>query len=409
MSAPPSGWKESRLSDLGVCIRGVSYNPEVDLRERDSLDSARLLRSNNVQDSSLDLKYLQFVSMLRVSPSQKMTPGDVLICMANGSKQLVGKAARFDVQGSYKYTFGAFMGVYRPFDKTDSGFIYFLMQSKAYKNYLDVALSGSSINNLRPSNILEMTFTIPERDERIRISTVLGELDLLVRELDKLIVKKRDIKQGAMQQLLTGKTRLKGFSEDWRIGKVRDLTRTVSGGTPDTSRPEFWADGQIPWMSSGELHARRINRARGRITVLGLVESSAQLVPPGSVLIGLAGQGKTRGTVAITEIELCTNQSIAAILPTGVFCSDYLFHNLSNRYEELRSLSTGDGGRGGLNLTILGNLEIPWPILKEQQAIAQVLSDMDAEIDALVARREKTALIKTGMMQELLTGRTRLL
>lgn len=107
-------------------------------------------------------------------------------------------------------------------------------------------------------------------------------------------------------------------------------------------------------------------------------------------------------------VELCTNQSIAAIFPNPSFSSEYLYQNLDSRYEELRELSSGGGGRGGLNLTLIKGLEIPFPSVEEQTAIAEVLSDMDAELAALEARREKTRLLKQGMMQELLTGKTRL-
>jgi type I restriction enzyme, S subunit len=107
-------------------------------------------------------------------------------------------------------------------------------------------------------------------------------------------------------------------------------------------------------------------------------------------------------------VQLCTNQSIAAILPNSSFEPAYLFYNLDSRYDELRSLSTGDGGRGGLNLTIIRSVAVPFPKIDEQRAIATVLSDMDAEIAALEARRDKTRALKQGMMQELLTGRIRL-
>ena len=107
-------------------------------------------------------------------------------------------------------------------------------------------------------------------------------------------------------------------------------------------------------------------------------------------------------------IELCTNQSIAAIFPSPAFVPEYLYYNLDSRYNELRGLSTGDGGRGGLNLAIIKSVRVPLPEIPEQTAIAAVLSDMDAEIVALEARRDKTRALKQGMMQELLTGRIRL-
>ena len=162
-------------------------------------------------------------------------------------------------------------------------------------------------------------------------------------------------------------------------------------------------------MSSGELHLKQIYTVADYITDEGLVNSSTKYVPTNSVLVGLAGQGKTRGTVAINRIELCTNQSIAAIFPSEYHSTEFLFYNLDNRYEELRGLSTGDGGRGGLNLTIIRKLQLAFPPKEEQTAIAAILSDMDREIQVLHQRLDKTLQLKQGMMQELLTGKTRLI
>ena len=137
----------------------------------------------------------------------------------------------------------------------------------------------------------------------------------------------------------------------------------IGGGTPSTLKQEYW-NGNIKWMSSGELNLKFIYDVQGRITDLGLKNSSTKIIPEQCILIGLAGQGKTRGTVAINFIELCTNQSVAAILPNfECFKPMFLYYNLDNRYEELRSLSTGSSGRGGLNLNILKNISSLFPIL----------------------------------------------
>ena len=194
---------------------------------------------------------------------------------------------------------------------------------------------------------------------------------------------------------------------DWEVKQLGTFTDCTSGGTPSTLISSYWG-GKIPWMSSGELHLKRVKNVEGRITDLGLNNSSTKIIPKNCVLIGLAGQGKTRGTVAINSIELCTNQSVAAIFPRSSFDSEYLFHNLDARYDELRDLSSGDGGRGGLNLTILKGLQIPFPSIEEQTAIATVLSDMDALLDSLDRLIAKKRDIKQAAMQELLTGKTRL-
>ncbi len=243
--------------------------------------------------------------------------------------------------------------------------------------------------------------------EQCAIATALSDVDALLAKIDQLISKKRDLKQAAMQQLLTGQTRLPGFSGEWEVKRVREFTDCTSGGTPSTSNANYWG-GSIRWMSSGELNLKLVAEVEGRITANGLRNSSTKMIPERCVLIGLAGQGKTRGTVAMNLVELCTNQSIAAILPSQTFVPEYLYYNLDARYDELRGLSTGDGGRGGLNLTIIRALSVPFPKLAEQTAIAAVLSDMDAELATLEARRDKTCALKQGMMQALLTGRIRL-
>lgn len=199
----------------------------------------------------------------------------------------------------------------------------------------------------------------------------------------------------------------KKIPKDWEVKRIGKMTKTLAGGTPSTSNVAFWG-GEIKWMSSGELNLKKVYDVEGRITELGLKSSSTRILPPYCVLIGLAGQGKTRGTVAMNMIELCTNQSVAAILPAPDFSEEYLYYNLDFRYDELRQLSTGDGGRGGLNLNIINSVQIPLPPLSEQKAIAKVLSTSDAVIHAtekLIAQKE---LRKKWLMQQLLTGKKRL-
>lgn len=191
--------------------------------------------------------------------------------------------------------------------------------------------------------------------------------------------------------------------DGWRISTVDDFAKTSAGGTPSTQKREYWDNGTIPWMSSGEVHKKRVHHVDQFISELGFKNSSAKLFPPKTILIALAGQGKTRGTVAISEIELTTNQSIAAVIIKDKSVSpDYVFFNLGSRYEELRNVS-GGSGRAGLNLSIIGEQEVLLPPLPEQQKIAIILSSVDDVIEKTRAQIEKLKDLKTGMMQELLT------
>lgn len=156
-------------------------------------------------------------------------------------------------------------------------------------------------------------------------------------------------------------------------------------------------------MASGDVHLRRVKDVPGRITALGLRSSNATLTSPPAVAVGLAGQGKTRGTVALTLCTLSTNQSIALLKANGSdLRTDYLFHNLDRRYEELRARSSG-GGRGGLSKAILEAVPIELPPLREQQKVAQILDTVDTAIHETEAIIAKLKAVKQGLLHDLLT------
>lgn len=194
---------------------------------------------------------------------------------------------------------------------------------------------------------------------------------------------------------------------NWIACSLGSLGELSAGGTPSTRERSFWDKGTIRWMSSGEIHQKHIREVRGRITEKGYQNSNAKLLPIGTILIALAGQGKTRGTVGITEIELTTNQSVGAVeLKHDKVLPLYLFYNLDRRYQELRRISLGDG-RAGLNLNILRKLQILLPSLSEQKKIAEILSTWDRAIEMLDKLISAKTRLKKGLMQKLLTGKVR--
>ena len=163
----------------------------------------------------------------------------------------------------------------------------------------------------------------------------------------------------------------------WEQRKLGEYSVIITGGTPSTRILEYWSPKEIPWMSSGEINKKRISKTEDRISKLGLEQSSARWVKKNSILIALAGQGKTRGTVAINEVELTTNQSIAAIELDNSLNTEFVFQNLDSRYDELRKESSGDGTRGGLNKKIISDLYIPYTEYKEQDVIGHFFKKLD--------------------------------
>ena len=202
-------WEVKRMEHAGRYLRGVSYQGDSDLSTHDTAHTKRLLRSNNVQDAVVVTSEVQFVNAERVSPSQVLKENDILICMANGSKALVGKAGLFAVNDGYDYTFGAFMGCFRT-DSTTANppFVFSLFHTGRYRDYINNLLAGSSINNLRPSSIESLEFSFPPLPEQTAIAAVLTDMDAELTALEQRREKTRALKQGMMQELLTGRIRL---------------------------------------------------------------------------------------------------------------------------------------------------------------------------------------------------------
>ncbi|MBR0612477.1 restriction endonuclease subunit S [Bacillus safensis] len=187
--------------------------------------------------------------------------------------------------------------------------------------------------------------------------------------------------------------RFAGYNDAWEQRRLGDHADILTGGTPSTSILEYWEPKEIPWMSSGEVNKRRLDETDNMISEEGLNNSSARWVKEYSVLIALAGQGKTRGTVAINNIPLTTNQSIAAIVPDETLHYEFIFQNLIKRYTELRLISSGDGTRGGLNKQIVSDVEIPYTSIEEQEKIGAFFANMDHLI--ILHQRELELLKET--------------
>ena len=397
----PDDWEVKEFNQVATLINGRAYFQSELLKQ----GKYKVLRVGNFGTNDT-----WYYSNLELPEKQYCNKGDLLYC--------------------WSCTYGAY--IWNEDDTIYHYHIWKIQTNNADKYYLKYILNNdiaSQMSNSNGSTMAHITkgflekrrFVFPPFEEQQRIAKALSDVDALISTTEKLLQKKKNIKQGTMQELLTGKKRLPGFAksnntkmtelgeipEDWEVKKLGEFTRIQAGGTPSTLFEEYW-NGNIRWMNSGELNMKRVYEVEGRITELGLANSSTRLFPKNCVLIGLAGQGKTRGTAAINYVEFCTNQSIAAIFPSFSHNSEFLYQNIDNRYNELRELSDGGGGRGGLNLKIIGNLEIALPPKEEQIAIANVLFSMDKEIETLNTKLEKYRNLKTAMMQQLLTGKIRL-
>jgi len=270
-----------------------------------------------------------------------------------------------------------------------------------YKGQINRFAQGSTFLAVNSNDIRSIEIPMLEESEQHKIAEILTTVDDAIEQTEALIHKYQRIKQGLMQDLLD--------NPSWPTYKLGDpeLFSLYTGGTPSTKISEYWG-GSIPWLSSGEVHKKRILDTEKKITELGYKKSNARYIPVHSTLIALAGQGKTRGTAAITEIEITTNQSIAAIMPNEEKIDPYfLFHSLDYQYLRLRAASAG-AGRAGLNLHLLAQFEIKAPnLISEQRRIAEYFESLDNTMHENLILKGKLVQLKQGLMQDLLTGKVR--
>jgi type I restriction enzyme S subunit len=175
--------------------------------------------------------------------------------------------------------------------------------------------------------------------------------------------------------------------EHWEHVKLKWISNIYAGGTPSTSIGRFWENGTIPWLNSGTVNQNRITEPSSYITEEAVEKSSTKWVTKGAVLIALAGQGKTKGTVAILDIDATCNQSMGAIVPENKIYNEFLYYWLHSNYQRIRGLA-GSDLRDGLNLEIIGNIFCPLPDLSEQKKIAAFLTLKITKIDLIIHHKE---------------------
>jgi type I restriction enzyme S subunit len=282
-----------------------------------------------------------------------------------------------------------------------------LLRSDAAQRAVRDASVGTTRMELSIATLKLLTFRVPAVAEQRRIAETLSQGDALVAALERLIAKKEAMKQGLMQELLSGRTRLPGFEGEWKERELGSLADIVSGGTPSSSIPAYWAGG-IPWCTPTDITSqigRHLHQTERTITKEGLDACSARLLPSGSVLLCTRA---TIGELKIASVPTATNQGFKALVPRFDVDGDFLYYTLLIEKDRLAAKGTGstflEVSRRDVASLVLA---VP-PREAEQRAIAQVLTDADDELATLRTRLTKAQAVKRGMMQALLTGRTRL-
>jgi type I restriction enzyme S subunit len=402
LGAIPDAWEVRELREVTLKITDGDH-----VTPRRTSSGYYLLSARNILDGRIDVSDVDYVGAdeyLRMKHRCGPEEGDVLISCSG----TIGRVAVVPPGFECVLVRSAALA---KLDKARAhgGFIQYALQSANLQAQIAASVNQGAQPNLFLNHIERLVCPIPPLPEQRLIAETLNDFDVLLAALDRLIAKKRDLKQAAMQQLLTGQTRLPGFQGEWGAKRLGDIGTFLKGTgvKKDDSR-----SGDLPCVRYGEIYTHHHNCIRSFNSWISRdVARTATPLKMGDLLFAGSGETKTEiGKCAafVYDGEAYAGGDIVILRAAGV---DPVFmgYYCNTAAINAQKASKGQGDAVvHISASALANISGPLPGLAEQTAIAAVLSDIDAELAALKAQLDKTRALKQGMMQELLTGGTRL-
>ena len=395
----PNTWSVSRISKVMQLINGCAFKPQ-EWRKQ----GTPIIRIQNLNDPAAEFNCFQGA----IDERNRVAAGDVLFAWSGTLGSSFGARIWSGPDGVLNQHIFKVIADERVLTKHYSYLIFKQVQDAIEKQSHGFK---SSFVHVKKADIDNIQLPIPPLAEQRAIAAALSDVDALLAKLDQLIAKKHDLKQAAMQQLLTGQTRLPGFSGAWGVKRLRD----VADLSPGINKPVSEMGAGVLYVTVQDLYngtSIRVERL-GRIRV-SAAELQSQALIAGDIIFGKSsvkrdGIGYPSIFLGALEPVVCTGFAYRARAVPSHANARFLFYSL--RWEPTRRWVIDNSQASALtniNKSIADAIPISLPSVEEQTAIATVLSDMDDEITALEARRDKTHVLKQGMMQELLTGRIRL-
>ena len=367
----------AKLGEVATYINGYAFKPE------DWSDKGRpIIRIQNLTGSSDTINRYDG----EIASKYEINDGDVLISWSASLGVYVwhGEQAVLN-QHIFKVAF----------DKEDISKKFFVYQVESVLEKAANEAHGATMKHLTKKVFDNLPFYLPSREEQEKIASKLEQVSKLIEcrklQLEKLdeLVKSRFIEMfGGIND-----------SSLYPYKTVKELTNVISGGTPSRNNTEYWNEGSIPWVKTTELQNNIITEVDEYITELGLENSSAKIVPEGTILIAMYGQGKTRGMTGYLGVEACTNQACACILPSDSISQKFLWQYFILSYENLRNLAKG-GNQPNLNGNLIKNYPVLYPPLDLQNQFADFVAQVDKSKLAVQKSLEQLEILKKALMQE---------
>jgi type I restriction enzyme S subunit len=336
----------------------------------------------------------------------RLRQGDVLVSRAN-CRSRVGFAATYRGEPEW-CAFPDLMMRLRPERHLlDADYLMTFLRGPIARAYFERMARGTSGTMVKiTGGMLErLPVAYPPLTEQKKIADLMAAATHAVHTAAEVVSGEKKLRMALLRRLMNHgighssfyDTPLGDLPANWRVETLGELCTLTSGGTPSRGKKEYW-NGAIPWVKTGELGYGRILRSEETISSAGLAASSARLLPEGTLLLAMYGQGTTRGKVSLLGIEAAVNQACLAILEGEALYNEFLCLYLEGEYGRLRHIGPR-GGRRNLSATLLRKFQVPVPPKREQEQIIAVLSSV-----AMGLRREEAILRRYREIRQGLLG-----
>ena len=385
----PSGWDVAKVKYSSYLKARIGWQ---NLRTDEFVESGPYcVTGTDFKNGRIDWTNCYHVSESRyeLDPKIQLDSKDILITK-DGT---IGKVAHVEELPDCA-TLNSGIFVVRPLKESYSTrFMYWVLSSNVFGSFIDYIRNGSTIHHLYQYSFERFQFPVPSKGEQHRIATF---LDQKTAEIDEAINKKQRLIELLKEQksILINQAITKGLNPNipmrdsgvewigeipahWEVGHLGYYAVVTNGSTPSRDVPRYWFGGTIPWIASGKVNDFIITEPSEWVTPQAVRECSLRLYGKGTILVGIVGQGKTRGTSALLDIETCINQNVAAIEPGRDVDSGFLHRYLIQAYQQVRDYGKGSN-QGALNCTLVRAIKITIPPLSEQIAIVSRLREVES-------------------------------
>lgn len=411
MSPFPSIWPTKTIGELFDIGAGKSVTPA----SRTGKTHFPFLRTSNVFWGRIDTTD---VDTMHFTPEEleakSLTPGDLLVCEGGD----IGRSAIWGGELPV-CAFQNHLHRLRPIhgDTITRFYMYYLQAGFTQLGIYEGAGNKTTIPNLSRGRLAELEVPQPKEHEQRKIAAVLWKLRRAVATQDKLIATTRDLKQSAMARLFTNglcgeplkETPIGPMPESWKVLSLGDLGRIGNGSTPKKTQPEYWRQGKTPWLTSGKIHEGIIYQADQFVSDIAVKECHLPLVPAGSLLVAITGQGKTLGNSALVNFGTTINQHLAYVRFEHKHAHpNFVYQYMRSRYEDLQAVGRAGGStKAALTCAFLRDFLIPFPSGDEQRDIASALATIDRKLAHHQKKRAALNDLFQTMLHKLMTGEIR--